>query len=90
MPLGERQVEQILPVDRQRVEEDGGDGHRRGGRGHVHTRAHAPAISWNDRGRPSSSSAITSPSRMKLVCFNSFATEVSSGSRSVISSRVRV
>lgn len=36
VPVGEGEIQQVTAVDGQRVEEDGGDGHVPGGRGHVH------------------------------------------------------
>lgn len=90
VPVGERQIQQIPPVDRQRVEEDGETGTLCAAVATSTREPTRPAVSWKERGRPSSSSAITSPSRMNRVPFNSIAAEVSSGSRSVMSSRVRV
>ena len=48
------------------------------------------AVSWKGRGRPSSSSAIASPSRTNDVAGTSRAAATTSGSRSVMSSRERV
>ena len=48
------------------------------------------AVSWNGSGLPSSRSAISSPSKTAVVTGSFASSETTSGSRAVMSSRVRV
>ena len=84
--LGARPVEQILAVEVQQVEE-----HRRQQHRVRRTRdANRDPVTWNGCGRPSSRSAIASPSSTNDAAGSASAASTTSGSRAVTSSSVRV
>lgn len=88
--VGGGEGEQVAAVDGQQVEEDRGEGDGGPGAGDVEAEAVRPATSWKGRGRPSGPSAMTSPSRTACRAASSPTAAATSGSRPVMSSRVRV